>query len=44
LASNFAIFEESWVLSHAPKLGHGTDYVSSLPKEGMLWIFPDGKI
>jgi hypothetical protein len=29
----------SWVLSHAPKLGHGTDYFTSPPKEGMLRIF-----
>jgi hypothetical protein len=43
LASNFAIFEESWVLLHAPKLGHGTDGFTSHPKEGMLWIFPAGK-
>jgi hypothetical protein len=43
-ASNFAIFEESWVLLHAPKLGHGTDYFTSPPKEGMQWIFPAGKI
>jgi hypothetical protein len=32
-------FEESWVLLHAPELGHGTDYFTSPPKEGMLWIF-----
>jgi hypothetical protein len=32
------------VLLHAPKLGHGTDYFTSTPKEGMLWIFPAGKI
>jgi hypothetical protein len=44
LASNFGIFEKSWVLLHAPKLGHGTDYFTSPPKEGMLWIFPAGKI
>jgi hypothetical protein len=44
LASNFTISEESWVLFHAPKLGHGTDYFTSLPKEGMLSIFPIGKI
>jgi hypothetical protein len=31
------------VLLHAPKLGHGTDYFTSPPKEGMLWIFPSGK-
>jgi hypothetical protein len=38
-------FEESRVLLHAPKLGHGTDYFTSPPKEGMLWIFfPAGKI
>jgi hypothetical protein len=24
--------------------GHGTDYFTSPPKEGMLWIFPAGKI
>jgi hypothetical protein len=28
-----------WVLLHAPKLGHGTDYFTSPPKEGMLRIF-----
>jgi hypothetical protein len=28
-----------WVLLHAPKLGHGTDYLTSPPKEGMLRIF-----
>jgi hypothetical protein len=33
-------FEESWVLLHAPKLGDGTDYFTSPPKEGMLWLFP----
>jgi hypothetical protein len=44
LASNFAISEESWVLFHAPKLGHETDYFTSPQKEGMLWIFPTGKI
>jgi hypothetical protein len=44
LASNFAIFEESWVLLHAPKLEHGTDYFTFPPKEGMLWILPVGKI
>jgi hypothetical protein len=27
-------FEESWVLLHAPKLGHGTDYFTSPPNEG----------
>jgi hypothetical protein len=43
LASNFAISEESWVLLHAPKLGYATDYFTSPPKEGMLWIFPTGK-
>jgi hypothetical protein len=42
LASNFGIYEEIWVLYHAPKLGHGTDYFTSPPKEGMLWIFPAG--
>jgi hypothetical protein len=44
LASNFVIFEESWVLLHASKLGHRTDYFTSPPKEGMLWILPAGKI
>jgi hypothetical protein len=39
LASNYTIFEVSWVLLHAPKLGHGTDYFTSFPKEGMLRIF-----
>jgi hypothetical protein len=43
LASNFAIFEKSWVLLHAPKLGQGTDYFTSPPKEGMLWIFQPEK-
>jgi hypothetical protein len=33
-------FEETWVLLHAPKLVHGTDYFTSPPKEVMLWIFP----
>jgi hypothetical protein len=28
--------EESWVLFHAPKLGHETDYFTFPPKEGML--------
>jgi hypothetical protein len=37
-------FEESWILLHAPKLEHETDYFTSPPKEGMLWIFPAGKI
>jgi hypothetical protein len=37
-------FEESWVPLHAPKLGHGTDCFTSPPKEGILWIFPAGKI
>jgi hypothetical protein len=37
-------FEDSWVLLPAPKLGHGTDCFTSPPKEGMLWIFPAGKI
>jgi hypothetical protein len=32
------------VLLHAPKLEHGTDYFTSPPKEGMLLIFPAGKI
>jgi hypothetical protein len=27
------------VLLHAPKLGHGADYLTSPPKEGMLRIF-----
>jgi hypothetical protein len=27
-----------------PKLEHGTDYFTSPPKEGILWIFPIGKI
>jgi hypothetical protein len=31
-----------WVLLHAPKLGHGTDYFTSPPKEGMLRIFRPG--
>jgi hypothetical protein len=38
------IYEDCWVLLHAPKLGHGTDYFTSPPKEGMLWIFSAGKI
>jgi hypothetical protein len=29
---------------HAPNLGHGTDYLTSPPKEGMLRIFSGGKI
>jgi hypothetical protein len=37
LASNFGIYEESWVLYHAPKLGHGADYTSSL-KEGFFQL------
>jgi hypothetical protein len=32
-----------WVLLHAPKLGHGTDYLTSPPKEGMLRIFTSEK-
>jgi hypothetical protein len=40
----FRNFRESWVLLHAPKLGHGTDCFTSPPKEGMPWIFPTGKI
>jgi hypothetical protein len=28
---------------HAPKLGHGTDYLTSPPKEGMLRIFTSEK-
>jgi hypothetical protein len=38
------IYEDCCVLLHAPKLGHGTDYFTSPPKEGMLWIFPARKI
>jgi hypothetical protein len=41
LASNFAVSEESWVLFHAPKLGHVTNYFTFPPKEGMLWIQPE---
>jgi hypothetical protein len=29
-----------WVLLHAPNLGHGTDYLPSPPKEGMLRFEP----
>jgi hypothetical protein len=29
--------------SHAPKLGHGADYLTSPPKEGMLRIFTSEK-
>jgi hypothetical protein len=32
------------IVFHAPKLGHGTDDFTSPPKEGMLRIFPTGKI
>jgi hypothetical protein len=32
-----------WVLLHAPNLGHGTDYLTSPPKEGMLRIFTSEK-
>jgi hypothetical protein len=28
---------------HAPKLGHGTDYLTSPPKKGMLRIFTSEK-
>jgi hypothetical protein len=30
--------------ARVPKLGRGTDYFTSLPKEGMLWIFSTRKI
>jgi hypothetical protein len=32
-----------WGLLHAPKLGHGADYLTSPPKESMLRIFPSEK-
>jgi hypothetical protein len=34
-----AIRNRSWDFWHAPKLGHGTDYFTSPPMEGMLRIF-----
>jgi hypothetical protein len=36
--------KRSGFLLHAPKAGTWTDYFTSPPKEGMLWIFPAGKI
>jgi hypothetical protein len=36
-------FGQQLFFLHASKLGHGTDYFTSPPKEGMLWIFPAGK-
>jgi hypothetical protein len=30
------IYCRCWGLLHAPKLGHGADYLTSPPKEGML--------
>jgi hypothetical protein len=43
LASKSVIFGRTRFLLHASKLGDGTDYFTSPPKEGMLWIFPTGK-
>jgi hypothetical protein len=37
------IYCSCWVLLHAPKLGHGADYLTSPPKEGMLRIFTSEK-
>jgi hypothetical protein len=34
---NFEDFR--WDFLHAAKLGHGTYYFTSPPKEGILWIF-----
>jgi hypothetical protein len=34
---NFEDFR--WNFLHAAKLGHGTYYFTSPPKEGILWIF-----
>jgi hypothetical protein len=36
-------FEESWVLLHAPKLGHGTDYFSSLRRKACCGFFQKEK-
>jgi hypothetical protein len=38
-----AIYRRCWVLLHASKLGHGADYLTSPPKEGMLRIFTSEK-
>ena len=38
-ASKSVIHENSLVLLHAAKLGHGTYYFTSPPKEGILRIF-----
>jgi hypothetical protein len=37
------IHRRSWDFLHAPKLGHGTNYFTSPPKEGMLRIFSHRK-
>jgi hypothetical protein len=37
------IHRRSWNFWHAPKLGHGADYFTSPPKEGMLRIFSHRK-
>jgi hypothetical protein len=39
-SQQLVIHRRSW---HAPKLGHGTDYFTSPPKEGMLRIFSHRK-
>jgi hypothetical protein len=39
LACDFYFHVNRRVLLHAAKLRHGTDGFTSLPKEGMLWIF-----
>jgi hypothetical protein len=36
-------FGQQLFFLHAPKLGYGTDYFTSPPNEGMLWIFPARK-
>ena len=40
-ASRSVIYENLLGLLHAAKLGHGTYYFTSPPKEGILRIFPD---
>jgi hypothetical protein len=35
------LHRRSWDFLYGPKLGHGTDYFTSPPKEGMLRIFSD---
>jgi hypothetical protein len=42
-SQQLVIHSRNWDFWHAPKLGHGTDYFTSPPKEGMLRIFSHRK-